>query len=196
MFQSVRVFPLGRRGLFCVQKQQTRRFAQREGTSHPRPPRVKKWRIFHAESNEKIFYPRAGPDCRPVPPPAGRNFLQPLAVLLPGTGPRTHAGCLPRLAQGLASAAGTSFPVAFKRLHGDHTDHDIQRRRTSWIGCSRPIKPAVLNGSKLIGAVSAWEVRRIKAGNGWTVPVGEVRPFLKKERMYLCRIITLILCPR
>lgn len=168
-------------GFFASKSNRTRRTAQRKGTSHPRLPRVKKWRIFYAGSNEKIFYPRADPDYRPVPPPAGRNSLQPFAVLLPGTGPWTQAGTCPRLAQGFASAAGNLFPVAFGRLHGDHTDHDIQRRRTSWIGCSQPIKPPAFNGSKLIGVFWVWEVRRRKAGNGQIMPMGEVRPFLKKK---------------
>lgn len=168
-------------GFFASKSNRTRRFAQREGTSHPQPPRVKKRRICYAKPGEKLFYFRAGPDCRPVPPPAGRGFLHTFAVLLPGTEPRTQAGYFPRLAQGFASAVGALFPVAFERLHGDHTDHDIQRRRTSWIGCSRPVNLTVSNGFKLIGMVLAREVRRIKAGNGWTVPVGEVRPFLKKK---------------
>lgn len=41
---------------------------------------------------------------------------------------RELARALPRASR---LAAGNLFPVAFERLHGDHTDHDIQRRRTS-----------------------------------------------------------------
>ena len=125
-------FPLREARIFCVQKHtNTRRSAQRSGTSLPMPPMVKKWRILYAESHEKIFYFQAGQDCWPASLPAGRSFQSTPSAHLLGAGLRTLAGFCPRLAQGFASAAGTFFPVAFKRLCGNHTNHDIQRRRTS-----------------------------------------------------------------
>lgn len=79
----------------------------------------------YAEFGKKLFYFQAGPDCRPVPPSAGRSLLPPPSVLLPGTGPWTQADYSPHLAQGLASAAGTRFPSAFERTAGDPTERYI-----------------------------------------------------------------------
>lgn len=106
-------------GFFAPESSKTRRAAQRKGSSRPRPPRGKKRRMFYPESSERIFYFRASPDCRPVPPPAGRDFLPTLAVPLPGTGSWTQAGVRPPPAQGFASAAGVFLPAACKRLCGD-----------------------------------------------------------------------------
>ena len=78
---------------------------------------------------EKLLFPQAGPDSRPVPPPAGRGLRSNSPVQLLGTGPRTLAG-FPRLAQGRASAAGTSFPLACRRVCGDLTELLCQQRQS------------------------------------------------------------------
>ena len=123
--------------------------AQRPGTCHPRAPRENEGRSL-LNRYEKLSLPRAGSDSRPVPPPAGRGLRSNPPVQLLGTGPRTLAG-FPRLAQGRASAAGASFPLACRRVCGDHTKLLCQQRRFLYIGCPRPLNPMRPKGSAPIG---------------------------------------------